>query len=121
MEKAVRALPGLFDDPFVLAGSYTQYVGETQTTVPPRRVCDEAAKTFTEVVPDAPRFAGSTAEEEQRSIDKMREWWKNNGENLIWDAKRGVLVLGTETPALGADQEAKNRSGQTEQQEGTER
>ena len=63
MEKAVRALPELFDDPFVLRGFYTQYDGKTEKLVP-RRVCDEAAKAFAEVVPDAPRFVGSTAAEQ---------------------------------------------------------
>jgi hypothetical protein len=92
MEKAVRALPGLFDDPFILGGSYTQYVGDEARTVPARRVCDEAAKTFTEVVPDAPRYKGDTAEEQQASIDKLKQWWKENGEKVKWDEKRGVLV-----------------------------
>jgi hypothetical protein len=92
MEKAVRALPELFDDPFVLTGSYTQYVGETQTLVLPRRVCDEAAQAFTEVVPDAPRFVGSTAEEKKDSIEKLKQWWKENGKTLQWNEKHGTLV-----------------------------
>ena len=33
-----------------------------------------------------------TAAEQQRSIDKMKEWWKENGSKLKWDEKRGMLV-----------------------------
>lgn len=57
LEKAIRALSDLFDDPFVLCGSYRSYDGKTERIVPPRRVCDEAAETFNKVVPDAPHVA----------------------------------------------------------------
>jgi hypothetical protein len=94
MEKAVRALPELLDDPFILVGgSYTWYRGNVARTVPMRRVCDLAAETFTKVVPDAPRFDGTTAVTLQASIDKMKQWWKENGSKLKWDEKRGMLVL----------------------------
>jgi hypothetical protein len=117
MEKAVRALPELFDDQFVLRLPYipgsTGYVRKVETTVPPKRayevpagaptkaapdvppptrVCDEAAEAFTKVVPDAPRFLSSTAAEQQGSIEKLKQWWKENRANLKWDEKRGVLV-----------------------------
>jgi hypothetical protein len=52
-----------------------------------------AANTFAEVVPDSPRFVGSTAETQQSSIDKIKQWWKENGSKLKWDEKRGVLAL----------------------------
>jgi hypothetical protein len=93
--RAVRALPELFDDPFMLSGSYTQYVGNVARTVPPRRVCDEAAETFSKMVPDAPRFEGFSAEEKQTSIDKMTRWWKENGAKLKWEEKRCLLVRPT--------------------------
>ena len=32
------------------------------------------------------RYHGSTAEEQ-------KQWWKENGGNLKWDEKRGLLVL----------------------------
>jgi len=92
-ENAVRALPELFDDPFVLSGSYMQYVGNVASRVPPRQVCDEAAKTFTELVPDAPRFGGTTDEEQRQSIQEITKWWKANRSNLTWDAERCMLVL----------------------------
>jgi len=94
MEKAARALPTLFDDPFVLRGPhYISYDGKTETRVSSQRVCDKAAETFTKVVPDAPRFVGSTVEEQQSSTDKMKQWYKENGAKLKWDEKRGVLVM----------------------------
>jgi hypothetical protein len=95
LEKAVRALPDLFDDQFVLGGSYTEHSIESNIvrTVPPRRVCDEAAEAFGKVVPDAPRFAGTTAQEQQASIDRIKRWWKENSGILRWDEKRGMLVL----------------------------
>ena len=77
MEKAVRALPELFDDPFA------QLLALGGVT----------AEAFTKVVPDAPRFDGTTAETQQASIDKMKQWWKENGSKLKWDEKRGVLAL----------------------------
>ena len=95
MEKAVRALPELFADPFILGGSYTEYTGNVARTVPPRLVCDEAAETFAQVVPDAPRYDGTTPETQQSSIDKMKQWWKENGPKLRWDEKRGMLVRQT--------------------------
>jgi hypothetical protein len=51
-----------------------------------------AAETFAKVVPDAPRFVGSTAEEQQKSIERLKEWWKQNGATLKWDEKPGMLV-----------------------------
>ena len=93
MEKAVRALPELFYDPFILGGSYTEYSGNVARTVPPRRVCDDAAETFTKVVPDAPKFDGTTAETQEQSIKKLKQWWQENGSKLKWDEKHGVLVL----------------------------
>ncbi len=93
MEKAVRALPDLFDDPFVLGGSYRSYDGSTERIVPPRRVCDEAAETFNKVVPDAPPFDGLTTETQQQTIDKLKHWWKENSAKLKWDEQRGVLSL----------------------------
>ncbi|MGO9107604.1 MAG: hypothetical protein ACLP9L_00080 [Thermoguttaceae bacterium] len=93
MEKAVRALPEVFDDPFVLAGSHQSGDGKTEWTVPPRRVCDEAAETFTKLVPDAPKFDGTTAETQQQSIKKLKQWWKENSSRLKWDEKRGMLTI----------------------------
>ena len=93
MEKAIRALPELFNDPFVLGGSYQSFDGMTERTVSPRRVCDEAAEALTKLVPDAPHFDGSTSETQQRYIDKMKQWWKDNAALLKWDEKRGVLSL----------------------------
>jgi hypothetical protein len=93
MEKAVRALPDLFDVPMVLGRSFTESDANVARAVFPRRVCIEAAETFTKVVPDAPRFDGTTAEEKWSSIDKIKQWWKENGPKLKWDAKRGMLVL----------------------------
>ncbi|MEI8376673.1 MAG: hypothetical protein WCJ35_27980 [Planctomycetota bacterium] len=93
MEKAVFALTELFDDPFVLSGSSAMVIDNALRTVPPTRVCDSAAREFTRVVPDAPRFDGSTAETQQHSIEKLKQWWKENGGNLKWDEKRGVLAL----------------------------
>jgi hypothetical protein len=92
MEKAIRALPELFDDPFVLGGSYTSFVGEIKTIVPPRRMCDEAAEAFTELVPDAPRFDGTTTETQDSSLEKLTKWWKENSTKLTWDEKNGLLV-----------------------------
>ena len=93
MEKAVRALPELFDDPFVLYCSYTESSGNVARLVPTEHICDGAAETFTEVVPDAPHFDGTTAETQQQSIEKLKQWWKENGSKLKWDEKRGMLVL----------------------------
>ncbi len=98
LEKAVRALPGLFDDPFVLGGSYTETQGNVTRIVPPRRMCHEAAAVFAQVVPEAPRFAGSTSPEQQASIDQIKQWWKDNGPRLKWDDKRGVLVRSPSRP-----------------------
>ena len=64
MEKAVRALPELFDDQFVVAPGYrpghmrTSGVSnpptvEHDTTTPALRICDEAAEIFTKLVPPA--------------------------------------------------------------------
>ena len=92
-EQAVRALPELFDDPFVLCGSYTQHVGNVASTVPPRQICDEAARSFAELAPDAPRFGGTTDEEQRQSIQEIMKWWKENRSNLVWDADHGTLVL----------------------------
>ena len=92
MEKAVRTLPELFDDQFILGYSFLT------VSSPPRRVCDEAAETFTKVVPDAPRFDDSTTKEQQSSIDKIKRWWKENGSNLKWDEKRGILVRPATSP-----------------------
>lgn len=92
-ENAVRALPELFDDPFVLSGSYMQYVGNVASRVPPRQICDEAAQKFTELVPDAPRFGGTTDEEQRQSIQEIAKWWNANRRNLTWDAECGMLVL----------------------------
>ena len=109
MEKAVRALPDLFDDHFVLEPS--SVVNEVR--MPILRVCDAAAHAFAKVVPDAPRFAGfsetartwakvapesihfagCTDAEKQACLDKMKQWWKENGSKLKWDDKRGMLVL----------------------------
>jgi hypothetical protein len=93
MEKAVRALPELFYDPFIVGDSYTEYIGNVARKVPPRRVCDNAAEIFTKVVPDAPKFDGTTAETQQRSIEKLKQWWKENKEKVKWDEKQGLLLL----------------------------
>lgn len=93
MEKGIRALPGLFDDPFVLGGSYTSHQGETQTIVPPRQMCDEAAETFTKLVPAAPRFGGKTDKEQELSIEKIQDWWEANKQKLVWNSKQGKLLL----------------------------
>jgi hypothetical protein len=104
IEKAIRALPELFDDPFIVAPAYRpgHYgtisdskppVVEHDITTPALRICDEAAETFTKLVPDAPHFDGSTAESQQQSIDKLKQWLKENGPKLKWNEKRGVLSL----------------------------
>lgn len=79
MEKAVRSLPELFDDLYMLRRS--------------RPIGDLAAETFAKSVPDCPQFDGTTALSQQQSIEKIKQWWKENGPKLKWDEKRGVLVL----------------------------
>jgi len=93
MEKAVRKLPDLFDDPFVLGGSYRSTQGGRTVTVPPRQICDAAAKAFNKVVPDSPRFGGGTDQEQQESIRRILAWWKENEADLAWNASAGTLRL----------------------------
>jgi len=107
MEKAVRLLPELFDDRFVLGTPYRpgavgyvpeskQHTAEQEAAVPSRRVCDEAAEAFTKVVPDAPRYVESTVAEQQHSIETLKRWWKENSANLKWDERSGTLARSSE-------------------------
>jgi hypothetical protein len=99
MENAIRALPELFDDTFVLregrepadksaGGGYASYGAG-----PAWRICDEAAFKFTGVVPDAPKYDGTTAKMQRLSIQKLKQWWTDNRQNLVWNEKRAVLEL----------------------------
>lgn len=91
MEKAVRKLPELFDDPYVLGGSYQSAQGDKWVTIPPRQICDAAAEAFNEAVPESPRFHGETDEEQKRSVEIIGQWWRVNQGSLVWDAKSGTL------------------------------
>ena len=82
MEKAVRALPELFDDPYLLRRS--------------RPLGELAAETFAKAVPECPQFDGTTPLLQQQSVEKIRRWWKDNGSKLKWDEKQGVLVRSKE-------------------------
>ncbi len=70
MEKAVRALPDLFDDPFILSGSYDSYSGGVGRVVPPRQICDDAAETFNELVPDNIADRAAVARKDGASIPR---------------------------------------------------
>lgn len=85
MEKAVRALPELFDDLFVLS----RYAGEPQLR-------DFAAEAFTELVPESPRFTGKTDEEQAASIRAIGQWYQANKSRLVWDGR--VLRLQQSKP-----------------------
>jgi hypothetical protein len=105
LEKTIRTLPELFEDQFVLvearqaekssphaASSYSNH-----SAGPAWRVCDEAVAAFLSVAPEAPRYDGSTEETQKQSIKRLKQWWKVNRESLVWNEKRGVLVLPART------------------------
>jgi len=92
-EKTARRLPLLFDDPYVLTGSYQHSEGSISVPVPPRQVCDYAAQAFNEVVPESPAFGGKTDEQQMKSIAAVSRWWQTNRDSLVWDSNRGILKL----------------------------
>jgi len=87
MEAAVRSLPELFDDPFVLSGSYTSHQGDATVIVPPRQICDAAAEAFTKLVPESPRFGGKTDREQEASIKVIAKWYAANKRKLVWNGE----------------------------------
>ncbi|MHC4251036.1 MAG: HEAT repeat domain-containing protein [Planctomycetota bacterium] len=91
--RAARSLPQLLDDPFILSGGEVSQSGNEETVSPLWQICDAAAKAFTELAPDAPRFGGKTDAEQKESIGAIRKWWNENRDRLVWNPDLGLLRL----------------------------
>ncbi len=96
LERAARSLPQLLDDPYILSGGNVSYCGDEKTASPLWQICDAAAKAFTELAPDAPRFGGKTDAEQKESIRAIKKWWHENRSRLIWNPDLGLLRLNQE-------------------------